>query len=266
MIKRIIAVMVILLLFSSGVSAGPLRGWKRVFNAEDVEVDTFDFDGQLGALDEDVQSALDTLDDMSFSFSDLSDQPNGDISVGDIDMYSSGSNSKRIRIRTTDPSDVTYDAEISSNYGSLHLDAQDARAVIKEDTDGSILYTCDINDMKIVGADFLGSGDGAKNLHIIGSRDRDAFSSDKDGGDILLQTYEGSGSGTDGEIRLESGVTITGAVSRLELSTDPSDPDEGSHVIWQSDGTGSGDDGDIMMKINAGGTTKTITLVDFSTN
>ncbi|MDZ7798410.1 MAG: hypothetical protein U5L76_02200 [Patescibacteria group bacterium] len=55
-----------------------------------------------------------------------------------------------------------------------------------------------------------------------------------------------------------------GAVTRRELSADPSDPDEGSHVIWQSDGTGTGDDGDIMMKITAGGTTKTTTLVDFS--
>ena len=31
-----------------------------------------------------------------------------------------------------------------------------------------------------------------------------------------------------------------------------------------SDGTDSGDDGDIMIKITAGGVTKTVTLVDFS--
>jgi hypothetical protein len=49
-----------------------------------------------------------------------------------------------------------------------------------------------------------------------------------------------------------------------ELSADPTNPSEGSHVIWQSNGTGSGDDGDIMMKITAGGVTKTATLVDFS--
>jgi len=50
-----------------------------------------------------------------------------------------------------------------------------------------------------------------------------------------------------------------------ERSSDPADPTEGQSSIWQSDGTGSGDDGDIMIKITAGGTTKTITLVDFST-
>ena len=50
-----------------------------------------------------------------------------------------------------------------------------------------------------------------------------------------------------------------------ERSADPSDPAEGQNVTWQSDGTASGDDGDIMMKITAGATTKTITLVDFST-
>ena len=57
---------------------------------------------------------------------------------------------------------------------------------------------------------------------------------------------------------------VAGAITSRELSADPSDPDEGENVQWQSDGTGSGDDGDIMMKITAGGATKTITLVDFS--
>ena len=51
-----------------------------------------------------------------------------------------------------------------------------------------------------------------------------------------------------------------------ELAADPDDPDAGTHVIWQSDGTGTGDDGDIIMKItDSGGTTKTTTIVDYST-
>lgn len=50
-----------------------------------------------------------------------------------------------------------------------------------------------------------------------------------------------------------------------ERSADPSDPSEGKAVMWQSDGTGTGDDGDILIKITAGGVTKTATLVDFST-
>ena len=54
-------------------------------------------------------------------------------------------------------------------------------------------------------------------------------------------------------------------VSGREMSTDPADPSEGEFIMWQSDGTGSGDDGDIMVKITAGGTTKTTTLLDFST-
>lgn len=52
--------------------------------------------------------------------------------------------------------------------------------------------------------------------------------------------------------------------SLFELSADPANPGEGKSVIWQSDGTGAGDDGDIMVKITAGGVTKTITLIDFS--
>jgi hypothetical protein len=50
----------------------------------------------------------------------------------------------------------------------------------------------------------------------------------------------------------------------LERSSNPSDPSEGEFVIWMSDGTGSGDDGDIMIKVTAGPTTKTATLLDFS--
>lgn len=49
-----------------------------------------------------------------------------------------------------------------------------------------------------------------------------------------------------------------------EKSSDPSDPAEGYFVIWMSDGVGSGDDGDILVKVTAGGVTKTITLIDFS--
>lgn len=49
-----------------------------------------------------------------------------------------------------------------------------------------------------------------------------------------------------------------------ELSADPADPPEGTYTQWMSDGTGSGDDGDIMVKITAGGVTKTATLIDFS--
>lgn len=60
-------------------------------------------------------------------------------------------------------------------------------------------------------------------------------------------------------------LDVNGAITQRELSTDPSDPDEGSFVTWMSDGTGTGDDGDIIMKITAGGVTKTVTIVDFST-
>lgn len=50
----------------------------------------------------------------------------------------------------------------------------------------------------------------------------------------------------------------------LNENSEPTDPGEGTSYIWQSEGTGAGDDGDIMIKITAGGVTKTGTLVDFS--
>jgi hypothetical protein len=55
------------------------------------------------------------------------------------------------------------------------------------------------------------------------------------------------------------------AVTKSALSSNPDDPDANNCVIWQSDGTGSGDDGDLMVKItDSNGTTKTGTLIDFS--
>ena len=60
------------------------------------------------------------------------------------------------------------------------------------------------------------------------------------------------------------GTASLDALILREKSSDPADPAEGQSVIWQSDGTGAGDDGDLMVKITAGGVTKTTTLVDFS--
>lgn len=57
---------------------------------------------------------------------------------------------------------------------------------------------------------------------------------------------------------------LNGALTIGEKASDPSDPAEGQSVLWMSDGTGTGDDGDILVKITAGGVTKTVTLVDFS--
>jgi hypothetical protein len=60
-------------------------------------------------------------------------------------------------------------------------------------------------------------------------------------------------------------AALVDAVSGLtERSEDPVNPAEGHSIIWQSDGTDAGDDGDILIKITAGGVTKTATLVDFS--
>jgi len=62
----------------------------------------------------------------------------------------------------------------------------------------------------------------------------------------------------------DSELHVNGALTLSEKSADPSDPAEGTCVIWLSDGTGTGDDGDVLIKVTAGGSTKTATLVDFS--
>lgn len=68
-----------------------------------------------------------------------------------------------------------------------------------------------------------------------------------------------------GVLRLRGTSDSVGAALNIrELSADPADPPEGTFTTWMSDGAGAGDDGDIMVKITAGGVTKTATLIDFS--
>jgi len=67
-----------------------------------------------------------------------------------------------------------------------------------------------------------------------------------------------------GTVSPASELHINGALTIQEKTSDPSNPSEGQSVLWMSDGTGTGDDGDILIKITAGGVTKTVTLVDFS--
>jgi len=62
-----------------------------------------------------------------------------------------------------------------------------------------------------------------------------------------------------------SHIKIHGGLKIKEKSTDPIDPAEGEAILWLSNGTDTGEDGDLLVKITAGGTTKTATLIDFST-
>lgn len=59
-------------------------------------------------------------------------------------------------------------------------------------------------------------------------------------------------------------LSVEGAITFAELSSDPSNPSEGHTAIWQSDGTGTGDDGDLYFVTTAGATTKKIQITDFS--
>ncbi len=68
----------------------------------------------------------------------------------------------------------------------------------------------------------------------------------------------------DETLHIYGSTKLEGPLILKERTYDPDNPSEGSSVIWMSNGNGSGDDGDVLIKITAGGVTKTATLVDFS--
>ena len=56
---------------------------------------------------------------------------------------------------------------------------------------------------------------------------------------------------------------VNNPLSTLNLSAisyDPVDPQNGRAVIWLSDGTATGGNGDVLIKVSAGGVTKTAYL------
>ena len=71
---------------------------------------------------------------------------------------------------------------------------------------------------------------------------------------------------SDEVLHVYGNTKLEGPLILNERTYDPDNPEEGNSVIWMSNGNGSGDDGDIMIKITAGGVTKTVTLVDFSSS
>lgn len=95
--------------------------------------------------------------------------------------------------------------------------------------------------------------------------EQDAISTIEDE-DLLYIVEDPSGSPASKKMTLTQLQDHFETTTLKEQDSDPSDPDEGESVIWQSDGASanSGDDGDIMIKITAGGVTKTGTLIDFS--
>ncbi len=100
---------------------------------------------------------------------------------------------------------------------------------------------------------------------------QDGGGADSSNTDLLInrtETAVGSGEQLLADFQVDTvskfKVDNAGTLEMAERSSDPADPAEGKWTIWMSDGTGSGDDGDILIKVTAGATTKTVTLVDFS--
>ena len=145
--------------------------------------------------------------------------------------------------------DTTGQDGIKDYVGGYHGTMSGDAAIVAETTLGSdTTSTAHFNASGSVG---IGTSKPDSNLDVIGNS--------KFLGDIEVDGKIGIGTETPAtELHLNGALTIG------EKSSDPSDPAEGHSVLWMSDGTGTGDDGDILIKITAGGVTKTVTLVDFS--
>ena len=171
-----------------------------------------------------------------------------------IELYNSGS-VKDVRSHSAydnviswwkmgDDLDSTSTDGIIDYVSGYHGTVENGASIVSETTLGSD----NVGPISITRSGSLGVGieSPESTLHVAGRTKVD--------GDLIVSSNTTIG----GHVTFNRGLTLT------EKSSDPSDPAEGSSVLWMSDGTGSGDDGDIMMKITAGGVTKTITLVDFS--
>lgn len=106
----------------------------------------------------------------------------------------------------------------------------------------------------------VGAGDGTGELFY----DASAHTLDVTNGTNSVQA---SGAGFLSVTFADGTAFYTGTrVTLFDRPSDPSDPDNGSWTIWMSDGTATGNAGDLYMKINVGGTTKTVKLYDYTTN
>lgn len=121
------------------------------------------------------------------------------------------------------------------------------------------------NNNVVIGAESAIDMDGATFNIIIGygvALSADDVDYELNIGDTIKGTLDQGGG--EGALEIVGTLKVDDAITSVERASDPANPAEGEWVIWMSDGTGSGDDGDIMVKITAGATTKTITLIDFS--
>lgn len=159
-----------------------------------------------------------------------------------------------------------YDDQVGA-YTQLHMDSS-GRAVLNSyraaggiiyfNIDGSIVVFVSSGGIGLTDDKAINFGSGTDYKLRYNSTDTqiELWSNDIDGGGsdaVVFAIKDGANE-----------IDFKGGYGGLEQAADPPDPAEGHHTIWQSNGTGSGDDGDIMIKITAGGSTKTITLVDFS--
>lgn len=158
-------------------------------------------------------------------------------------------------IQTIDTGGYAGDLALQALGGNVGIGTASPASIFDIEGSGGNFQVTDIGNQLILtsgGVNYIQSSgaSGSLRLRTGGANDRLIITSD---GNVGIGTATPA-----------SELDVDGAITQSELSADPADPAEGHSVTWQSDGTGSGDDGDIMMKITAGGTTKTVTLVDFS--
>lgn len=84
-------------------------------------------------------------------------------------------------------------------------------------------------------------------------------------GDFSAPYVNLNGDVTIGGEKNRGNLLIKGAFLQQALSTEPANPPNNHYVVWLSDGKGVGEPGDVMIKVSAGGITKTSVLLDFDT-
>ena len=221
--------------------------------------------------------------------------PNGKVGIGSFKAPTeilSGTDDidQGLHIRGNNPGIVLEDTDVLSGYCmSITAGSGNKFYLITEKSSGKIThFKIDNDDNWIILTDkiTIGDGTGTKELHLTGANGLItstliAFNETSELNNSVALWYDSSSNRLDfwdytasikqtlPLLTVKRGddphIGISHYLKIRQRISNPIKPDNNETIIWLGDGSGLGDNGDILMATTIGGTTRYITLFDYST-